>query len=129
MKTIDEKTAFLLKREHLMLLTKANIRWEEIYHGGPAVDGKRPYGSKSLEEDIFEILNWTPPPRPCSCGDPDCQENDFSEEERELARNFHKETLYALQICLQTQSFTPGLYIQNENGEWQSLKIENKIWP
>lgn len=128
MKTNDKKTAFILTLDHLKLLSKVNMRWEEFpNYGGPAVDGKRPYGSSAMLDDIAEALNWRPVP--CECGDPGCREMLFSDSQEEAAIAFHMETFYAIEICLQTLRFKPGLYVKDENGCWQSMEIENKVWP
>jgi hypothetical protein len=43
-------------RDHLALLSSAYWRMSEMEYGAPEIDGKRPYGNSSVEEDLAEIL-------------------------------------------------------------------------
>lgn len=42
--------------DHLTLLANANWRMSDCEYGAPEIDGKRPYGSSSVETDLADIL-------------------------------------------------------------------------
>lgn len=96
MTTID---IFILKKEHLKLLQRAYVRWEDCEFGAPAIDCKRPYGNSSVFQDIAEILEIEYPEEP-------------SREYMDALNRLHAETQIALQIILQTQAFKLGKYKQ-----------------
>lgn len=96
-----ENQRFTLKPEHLTLLRRAYIGWEDCEFGAPAIDCKRPYGNSSVYRDIAEILGITPA---------DADEEEFSEEQEAYMRRLHEETQTALQIILSTGTMVPGVY-------------------
>jgi len=51
---------FELKQEHLTLLKKANVGWQDCEFGAPEINPKRPYGNSGVLEDMFEILYGKP---------------------------------------------------------------------
>ncbi len=55
-----DKKKFEVKLEHLKLLKRAYVRWEDCEFGAPSIDCKRPYGNSSVVEDMFEILYGEP---------------------------------------------------------------------
>lgn len=98
MKTDDG--TFLLKEEHIKLITAMYVDWCDDYDGAPAIDAKRPYGNSHIISDIYEVItgkswNW---------------DEEMSEDIKEELMKLHEETRTALQIVLCTQSFVPGLY-------------------
>ena len=110
---MEKGETFILTENHLKLLKKMYVEWEDCEAGAPAINCKRPYGNSNVEEDVARILGWEIP-------DEDEYEdyNKFDELMDELytkANKIHLETKFALQICLQTQSFQPGTYINTEN--------------
>jgi hypothetical protein len=74
---------FLITDNHIKLLKRMWVNWQDCEYGAPAVDCKRPYGNSDVEDDICEILGWV--------GTPDGL-ND--------ARNIHTEMLTVVQIAL-----------------------------
>lgn len=100
---------FELKQEHLDLLKRAWVSWEDCEYGAPAINCKRPYGNSDVEEDIAEILGWT------------LRDDELTSSQREEAATLHKETQTALQVILSTQSFELGVY---ENYE----KYDDTAW-
>lgn len=97
-----ENQKFELTEQHLGLLKEANVRWDESEYGAPAIDSKRPYGNSGVLEDLAEILGvpW----------DGDEDNGGLSDSTVERLKRLHMETETALQICLATQSFKPGMY-------------------
>jgi len=100
-----KKESFELRKEHLRLLRYSYVRWQEYGGdgcGAAAIDPKRPYGNSFIPDDLVEILSGGLPPA-------------------ELMK-LHRETETALQICLTTQSFDPGLYEREWLGEWKRVQ-------
>lgn len=91
---------FDLKPEHVTLLRRMYVEWQDMEYGAPAINPKRPYGNSSVEADICEILGWI--------SDPD--EEEPTTEQREAAAQLHRETETALQVVLATGQMVPGRY-------------------
>ena len=47
-------TEFTVTEEHLKLLRRAYVDWEDCEFGAPAIDCKRPYGNSDVIADIGE---------------------------------------------------------------------------
>jgi len=113
---------FTVTDEHLRLLRRADISWEDWEFGAPGINPKRPYGNSNIYGDIAEILglvdgNWQdeveedwPPPEP---------------EWRFL--RLHVETAIALQIALATCEFRPGRYTRGNGwgNNWRRDEAQN----
>lgn len=103
-----EKTTFTLTEDHLKLLQRMYVGWQDCEYGAPEIDPKRPYGNSNVEEDICEILAW-------NRMDEAQEEEDYypyREDLRKKALLLPKEMEIALQIILCTQQFLPGKYIK-----------------
>lgn len=74
---------FEVRPEHLKLLRRMHVGWNDIEYGAPEIDPKRPYGNSSVENDVREIL---------------CAPNLGSDKVREL----HREMQTVLQILVST---------------------------
>jgi CRISPR/Cas system CMR-associated protein Cmr5 small subunit len=101
---------FELKPEHIKLLRKAWIGWDDCEYGAPAIDPKRPYGNSGVEEDIAEILGWK------------VNEDGLTEKQSEKASEIHLETQTALQIVLTCKTFKPGKFRQNDFCKWEKVR-------
>ena len=102
---------FTVTEEHLKLLGRLNIRFEEyVEYGAPAVDPKRPYGNSSVDQDIYEILEWEPEEID-DYGDP--------EFDHDRAYKIHQEMTDVLQILVQHVG-EPIL------GEWEEKQYYSK---
>lgn len=116
MNTYDGLT-FELTEDHLKLLRKAVVRWEDCEYGAPAVDPKRPYGNSSgIEVQIAEILGW----------DMFIDQDEFphlSRQQYDRARQLHGETTVALQIVLRLGTFETGTYERSQRWEddWKAV--------
>lgn len=93
--------------EHIKLLKRAHIHWENCEFGAPAIDCKRPYGNSSVIQDIAEILEW-----------PLFKDHEGDEHltpiQHENAYDLHKGTFEALQIFLCTGRMKPGVYVADD---------------
>lgn len=103
---------FELKEEHIKLLSRAWIDWDNFETGAPAINPKRPYGNSDVAGDVAEILGWKI----------ELDDEDRMIEEQEVAAyEIHEETLTALQIILQCKTFKPGIYVNKEKygAKWE----------
>lgn len=97
---------FEVKYEHIALLQKAYVRWEDCEFGAPAIDCKRPYGNSGVLQDIAEILDIP-----------------WEEADKDELEQLHKETLTALQIFLEFGEMVEGVYKTKEYGtNWVKVK-------
>ena len=107
---------FILTDDHILLLQRAYIGWEDCEYGAPAIDCKSPYGNSAVELDMAEILGIE------IIRD---QYGELSETQVELFREMHKETKIELQIILRTKSFLPGKYIADDYDTNWRLESDN----
>lgn len=49
---------FVVTHEHLKLLQRMYVGWQQCEYGAPEINPKRPYGNSDVEADIAEILGW-----------------------------------------------------------------------
>lgn len=103
---------FVITRDHLRLVRKMYLDWEDCEFGAPAVDCKRPYGNSSVYYDIAEILDIKPE-------DGEGDEAAFSERQKAEMSELHHGTLNTLQIAIQTGEFREGTYVRERYGEWR----------
>ncbi len=109
---------FIVTEDHLKLLSKAYVGWNDCEYGAPEIDPKRPYGNSSPEYDIMEILGEDF--EGFEDGD---DEPDFTPEQLIRCRKIHEETQTVLQIILSTRTMEAGTYMrENEYGsKWRKL--------
>lgn len=108
---IEHIERFTVTDEHLRLLRRARISWDEAEFGAPGINPKRPYGNSDVFADIADILEvpeseWM-----------DAYEDLIPDAEWRFLR-LHVETAIALQIGLATGEFRPGRYVRGD--EWDS---------
>ncbi len=106
---------FAVTDEHLRLLRRAYVFWDEAEFGAPSINPKRPYGNSNVYADIAEILDvpdteWTdeqlkPPP-----------------DARWRFLRLHVETAIALQIALATGEFRTGRYVRDDKWDTRNWK-------
>lgn len=56
---------FTVTDEHVKLLRRFQVGWQDCETGAPEIDPKRPYGNSAVPEDIHEILTGE-----SDCGSP-----------------------------------------------------------
>lgn len=124
------KKKFEIKEEHLKLLQRMYVKWDNCEFGASCIDPKRPYGNSNVPQDMIEILGL----KELKEGIYEFVLNgkkwllkgedkyniymDGADEETliEELDKLHKETQTVLQICLATQSFKIGNYEAEEYG-------------
>jgi hypothetical protein len=109
---VDRLDRFTVTQDHLNLLRRAYVGWDEMEFGAPAISGKRPYGNSDVLGDIAEIVlpDFVPP-----YDDEDAREV-FLDDHREELTRLHVETGLALQIALATGEFRTGDYVRDRYG-------------
>lgn len=95
---------FTLTKDHIKLIRKMWVGWQNCETGAPEIDPKRPYGNSNVPNDIHEILTGE------SIGLTDSKRDVLTNEEEEKYLKLHKETEIALQIILSTGKFKIGNY-------------------
>lgn len=129
-----KKYRFNLKPEHLKLLRRFSVDWDNAEFGAPCIDTKRPYGNSDVYQDMIEILGlkelkegvyeftldnetWI-----LKGEDKYNLYLDGKDEERlcDKLRALHEETTEALEICLSSLSFDEGIYERDDySDDWR----------
>ena len=104
---------FVITKDHLKLLKKMWVGWQDCEFGAPEIDPKRPYGNSSVTNDIHEILTGE------SIGCTHSKRDELTEEEEKYYFKMHKEMERVLQICLVTGKFQTGKF--EKTNEYNSL--------
>lgn len=123
-----KKYRFNLKPEHLKLLRRFSVDWDDAEFGAPCIDPKRPYGNPDVYQDMIEILGlkelregvfefilgkkrWI-----LKGEDKHNLYLDGKDEEKlcDELRTLHKETWAALEVCLSSLSFDEGIYERDD---------------
>ena len=123
---IERSEKFTITENHLKLLKRMFVEWNDCEFGAPEIDPKRPYGNSSVEQDILEII-----------GLEEIDEQRFKfilddkeyvlkgedkynielEDEEELHKKLwkiHREMQVVLQICLTLGKFKTGNFIKQD---------------
>lgn len=109
---------FCVTEDHIKLLRKAIVNWQDMGPGGPCVDPVQPYGTTCAQCDIAKILNIKPR---YSHKD---QTIEYREDQIEYMEKVHKETKIVLQIFLRTGKMEPGLYRDTLWNKWEKAEEE-----
>lgn len=104
---------FALTDEHLKLLRRMNVQWDDRMCGAPTVDAKRPYGNGDYLNDISSILGM-------ELFEDDQGEHHLSRQQAQQIEQLHRETEVALQVVLATGTFMPGVYVAGDyTDDWR----------
>lgn len=112
---VQMATDFTVTEDHLRLLRRSYVSWDDAEFGAPEIHARRPYGHSTVLRDIAEILEV--PESEWSQGD---QVPTFDAEWRFL--RLHVETAIALQIALLTGEFRTGRYVRDDEYEHRSWR-------
>ena len=108
-------TEFTVTEDHLKLLRRAYVSWDDCEFGAPAIDCKRPYGNSDVIGDIAEILG-TP-----GSGEIDDEPGDIPAEDEARFTRLHGETATVLQIAIDTGEFRAGRYAREMYEHWRRV--------
>lgn len=111
---------FTLTENHIKLLRRMFVGWQDCEFGAPEIDPKKPYGNSSVTFDIAEIIS-----EDIKFNE---KEDDYilTEEQEKRLTKLHEETKYALQIVLNTGEFKTGNYISVDYGySWKYVGGSN----
>lgn len=105
---MSDTFTFKITPDHIQLLRRANIRWQDDEFGAPEIDPKRPYGNSDVYSDIAEVLGWD-------------ETEDFTPAQEKKMRKLHEETMTALEIFLQNAKMEPGTYTADKyERQWKA---------
>ena len=93
---------FELTADHIKLIRRMNVGWQNCEAGAPEIDPKRPYGNSCMVGDVAEILGWEVD-----------EDEGLTDAQRERAEAIHLQTEKALQVVLTAGTFEPGVYVQD----------------
>lgn len=103
---------FEVTHEHIKLLQRMYVGWQNCEYGAPEIDPKRPYGNSDVQSDIIKILEWDKGPTCKNCGESMQQDREQLEDK---ASKIHKDMKTVLQILLQhPTNFLMGIYTRDE---------------
>lgn len=109
---------FNLTEDHLKLLRRMVVGWQDCETGAPEIDPKRPYGNSDVSLDVAETLGW---PIPNAERMPSREYERAREALQDRAMRIHRETQTALDVVLRTGQFKAGLYRRVGWREWQRM--------
>jgi len=126
---------FEIKKEHLLLLKRAYVTWNDCEFGAPTIDCKRPYGNSDVIQDMLEILGLEES-SPClfefslfdrawTLQGSDKFNVRYEDQESlvTILGQLHDDTQVALQIALSTQSFETGIYeCEGYSEHWRKVE-------
>lgn len=98
----NRSLTFTLTEDHLRLLRRMYVGWDDCEYGAPAIDCKRPYGNSDVDQDICEILGWA--------FDVD---DGPTREQQDHARSLHEEMQAVLQILVNGAQLPTGEYVRS----------------
>lgn len=106
-------TEFTVTEEHLKLLRRAYVGWDDCEFGAPAIDCKRPYGNSDVLDDIAEILGVAE-------GEARDEDGEILPDAAAAFTRLHGETATVLQIALATGEFRAGRYVSDKySANWR----------
>ncbi len=111
-----EPRNFTITDDHLKLLRRMHVGWQDCEYGAPEIDPKRPYGNSAVEDDICEILGW--PLESVVDGDPA-----YSDDQKRKAGKIHRQMADVLQILVLHGGVARGEYEKAESYDalsWRS---------
>jgi hypothetical protein len=108
---------FKITENHLKLLKRMYVGWQDCETGAPEIDPKRPYGNSSVDHDIHEILTGE------TIGMTDSKRDSLTDVESKKYLKLHRETEIVLQIVLAVGKFEIGKYEADDYyNNWQKCK-------
>ena len=107
----DNREIFVVTEDHIKLLKRMYVSWDDCEYGAPGINPKRPYGNSDVANDIAEILEWN------------TSQDDYElpEEYCIAAEKIHREMQIALQILVNQLQISPGVYRK-------ALKYDSTSW-
>jgi hypothetical protein len=99
---------FKVTKNHIKLLKRMYVSWDDCEFGAPCIDPKRPYGNSSVTNDIHEILTGE------SIGCTNSKRDELTQKEDENYYKLHQEMQTVLQILLVNLKIKPGIYEADE---------------
>ncbi len=110
---------FTLMDAHITLLRHANVSWNGMEYGAPAIDPKRPYGNGDVVSDVAAISGIDPVPT-------DDNEIHWPPGTSFAVEALHRQLEVALQIVLHTGEFVAGKYEASDcKRDWRLIRDDS----
>lgn len=106
-----ETKKFVVTEEHIKLLKRMIVSWDDRATGAPAIDCLQPYGTMCPQCDLAKLLGVKAP---------------LDEEKIDYMEQMHKETQIALSIFLKTGIMEPGTYEHDGFYNWRKNDERNE---
>lgn len=103
MENIENLTQFTITENHIKLLKRMYVDWDDCEYGAPCINPKRPYGNSDVQTDIKEITGL----------------------KGMKAEIIHKEMQIVLQIICTIGKIETGLYTRNNEYDIHSWEKVN----
>ena len=117
---LERVREFTITQDHLKLLRRMYVDWDDCEYGAPSINPKRPYGNSDVENDIAEIINFP------KKGNWDKEDEIWNEKAEEELFYLHKQMQIVLQIVLVTGKFEEGEYVKKDNYDDLSWELTQK---
>lgn len=107
---------FTVNEDHIKLLKRMCVGWQDCEYGAPEINPKRPYGNSDVENDICEILGF----KKSSCRN--CEDT-YTENQAQQAAKIHREMQTVIEILLSNPTtFKIGTYTKKSDyrSDWIS---------
>ena len=124
---LEYATKFKIKNEHLKLLRRMYVDWDDSEFGAPYIDPKRPYGNSEVIDDIAKIIGFKKNKKNF---DSDVEE--WTDKAYNKMYWLHREMMIVLQIVLATGRIEKGHYIKKEKYDdlsWMKANGKGNIIP
>lgn len=96
---------FEVTENHIKLLKRMIVQWNDVEFGAPTIDPKRPYGNSDVINDIRKITKL--------------KVKEFSDDDLVV---LHAQMETVLQIAICNLSINPGTYVCKNYFDWKPLK-------
>ena len=123
---MDDTKTFEVKPEHIKLIKRMNVSWEDCEFGLPTLRCAGPYANPNAYRNMMEILGWNKSEKIIINGDEhvfNMGDHEVSETITVALDQLYKETQTVLQIGLSTLKFEVGTYESDGyTTNWKKIK-------
>ncbi len=109
------ETEFTVTEDHIKLLKRAMVSWDDRFNQGPCIDPLQPYGSTCINCDVAEILDFKP------WLDRETGKPYYTAPQLARMSKVHRETQIALSIFLKTGMMLAGTYEHSGLYDWKKV--------
>ena len=136
MENIEKTTKFTITENHLKLLKRLNVEWDDCEFGAPCIDPKRPYGNSDVIDDIAEIIGIKKDKNTIDYDKEEAEdyediedyfsETEWKDEVYDNLNKLHKEMQIVLQIIFIMGKIEVGDYAKKDKYDYESWIKEDR---